>query len=86
MYLSTGELIVARPTEQSTRFLPRRTEAVWQAVERACATGDFRPHVGPLCAHCAFKAWCPAFGGDPDRAAIEAPLAVRAADPALLSA
>src|SRR5262249_41505069 len=68
MYLSTGELIVARPTEQSTRFLPRRTAAVWQAVERACATGDFRPHVGPLCAHCAFKAWCPAFGGDPDRA------------------
>jgi putative RecB family exonuclease len=74
MYLSTGELIVARPTEQSTRFLPRRTAAVWQAVERACATGDFRPHVGPLCQHCAFKPWCPAFGGDPDRAVIEAPL------------
>ncbi len=76
MYLNTGELIVARPSEQSIQFLPRRTAAVWQAVERACATGEFRPHVGPLCNFCSFKAWCPAFGGDPDRAASEAPLAL----------
>jgi len=76
MYLSTGELIVARPSEQSVQFLPKRTAAVWQAVERACATGEFRPHVGPLCNFCSFKAWCPAFGGDPDRAASEAPLAL----------
>jgi putative RecB family exonuclease len=75
LYLSTGEIIETRPSEQSTRFLPRRTEAVYQAVTRACATEDFRPRTGPLCAFCAFKPWCPAFGGDPERAAIEAPLA-----------
>ncbi len=74
MYLSTGEVIVARPSEQSIRFLPRRTAAVWQAVERACEAGDFRPRVGPLCDHCGFKPWCPAWGGDPDRAAFEAPV------------
>ena len=55
-------------------FLPRRTEAVWQAISRACETGDFRPGTGRLCPSCAFKAWCPAFGGDPSPAALEAPV------------
>jgi putative RecB family exonuclease len=74
LYLSTAEIIVARPSEQSIQFLPRRTAAVWHAVERACEAGDFRPRVGPLCDHCGFKPWCPAWGGDPDRAAFEAPV------------
>lgn len=75
MYLRTGETITATPSSQSTRFITTRTTAVWKAVERACTTGDFRPRTGPLCPSCAFRDWCPAFGGDPDRAAIEAPIA-----------
>jgi putative RecB family exonuclease len=75
LYLSTPEAIVARPNEQSSRFLPRRTRAVWDAVERACQSGDFRPSRSRLCDSCAFKPWCPAFGGDPDRAKFEAPVA-----------
>jgi putative RecB family exonuclease len=75
MYLSTGEVITVRPSEQSIQFLPRRTAAVWHAVERACEAGDFRPRPGALCDYCAFKAWCPSFGGDPDRAKFEAPVA-----------
>jgi putative RecB family exonuclease len=74
-YLSTGEVIEAHPTEQSVRFLPRRTEAVWKAVERACTNDDFRPRPSGLCTSCAFKAWCPAFGGSPENAAAEAPRA-----------
>ncbi len=74
MYLSTGEVIETKPSEQSVRFLPRRTEAVLQAIARSCATEDFRPRPGPLCGHCAFKPWCSAFGGDPSRAAAEAPV------------
>jgi fido (protein-threonine AMPylation protein) len=53
-----------------------RTTAVFKAVERACLTGDFRPRQGPLCNYCSFQAWCPAFGGDPSKAAVEAPLAL----------
>lgn len=75
MYLRTGEVITATPSAQSTKFITTRTTAVWKAVERACTTGDFRPRSGPLCNSCAFKAWCPAFGGDPELAAVEAPLA-----------
>lgn len=78
MYLSTGETIIARPTENSVRFLPKRTLAVWSAVEKACVSGDFKPRQGPLCNYCAFQAWCPAFGGDPQLAAVEAPAAVAA--------
>jgi putative RecB family exonuclease len=75
LYLGSGEAIIARPTEQSVAYLPKRTAAVWRAVEKACADGDFRPRIGPLCNFCGFKQWCPAHGGDPDRALLEAPVA-----------
>jgi putative RecB family exonuclease len=71
MYLRTGETIEATPSERSVRFLRTRTTAVWRAVEQACTTGDFRPRPSALCASCAFRAWCPSFGGDPARAALE---------------
>lgn len=72
MYLSNGETIETTPSEQSVRFINTRTNAVWKAVERACTTGDFRPNQSKLCDWCSFKSWCPAFDGDPDRAAVEA--------------
>jgi putative RecB family exonuclease len=75
MYLKSGETIEATPSEQSTRFITTRTSAVWKAVERACLTGDFKPHQSALCGSCAFQRWCPAFGGDPELAATEATVA-----------
>ena len=74
MYLRSGDVITATPTEQSVKYLITRTTAVWKAVERACQSGDFQPRQGPLCNSCAYKPWCPAFGGDPQLAALEAPL------------
>ncbi|MGZ4765401.1 MAG: RecB family exonuclease [Ilumatobacteraceae bacterium] len=74
MYLRTGETITALPSAQSVRFITTRTTAVWKAVERACTTGTFLPRQDPLCASCSFQQWCPAFGGDPELAAVEAPL------------
>jgi len=77
MYLRTGETIEATPSEQSTRFITTRATAVWRAVERACTTGDFRPRPGALCSSCSFRARCPSFGGDPDRAAVDSARAVQ---------
>lgn len=71
MYLRSGETIEATPSERSVRFLTTRTTAVFRAVEQACRTGDFRPRPSALCASCSFRSWCPSFGGDPDRAAVE---------------
>ncbi|HSH23057.1 MAG TPA: PD-(D/E)XK nuclease family protein [Acidimicrobiales bacterium] len=76
LYLSEAVAIVATPSEQSVRALERRVTALWQAVERACARDDFRPHPGALCDWCAFRSFCPAFGGDPDTARQLQPAAV----------
>jgi putative RecB family exonuclease len=78
MYLSSKETITATPSEQSTKFLTTRTTAVWKAVATACERDDFRARQGPLCNYCAFQRWCPEFGGNPDLAAVEAPLALAA--------
>ena len=73
MYLRDGRTITATPTEQSVRFLTTRTTAVWQAIAKACTSGEFQPKQGPLCNLCSFRDWCPAFGGSPERAQHEAP-------------
>ena len=65
LYLSKPEAIIAEPSEQSVTGVARRTGAIWSAIERACATEDFRPSPGPLCNYCAFQPYCPAYGGDP---------------------
>jgi putative RecB family exonuclease len=62
LHLRDPVVISAVPTPQSLRGQRQRNEAVWVAIERACATEDFRPKVGPLCRFCAFQSACPAFG------------------------
>ena len=69
LYLSKPEAIIAMPSEQSVTGVARKTQALWKAIEPACARDDFRPHPGPLCDYCAYQAYCPAFGGDPALAA-----------------
>ena len=68
LYLAEPVAIVARPSEQSIRGMQQRAEAVWRAVERACEHDDFRPRPSPLCEWCSFRAYCPAFGGNPSDA------------------
>ena len=68
LHLREPVAIVATPSEQSVRGLQARMSALWTAVERACDREDFRPHPSRLCDYCAFKAYCPAFGGDPSLA------------------
>lgn len=65
LHLREPVAIVSVPTEQSIRGLQTRTSAIWTAVTRACEQEDFRPKPGPLCNFCAYKEFCPAFGGDP---------------------
>lgn len=59
MYLRDQVVVVESPTDQSMRGLRQRALAIWSAIERACATGDFRPNPSPLCRYCAFQAHCP---------------------------
>lgn len=68
------QVITTTPSEQSIRGVARKVEAIWSAVERACDREDFRPKPSALCNWCSFKAYCPAFGGEP---ALAASLTVR---------
>ena len=64
LYLADPVAIIATPTDRSTRSVERKLTAVWAAVERACDREDFRPNPSRLCDWCAFKSYCPSFGGD----------------------
>ena len=79
------QVIIARPTEQSIGGLERKVKAIWTAVERACANDDFRPKPSRLCDWCAFQAYCPSFGGDPEAARRQAAVEVPVAEPGTLA-
>lgn len=61
LYLRQPITISSVASEQTIRGQRKRAVALWTAIERACDAEDFRPHVGPLCLSCHFKACCPAF-------------------------
>jgi putative RecB family exonuclease len=65
LHLAEPVAIISTTTPQTTRGLEQRAMAVWKAIERACEREDFRPKPSGLCDYCAYKAYCPAFGGDP---------------------
>jgi putative RecB family exonuclease len=75
LHLQEPVAISIAPSEQSIRAMETRTRAIWTAVERACAAEDFRPRPGRLCDFCAYKPYCPAWGGSIELAA---PLAATA--------
>jgi putative RecB family exonuclease len=65
MYLSDGEVLRYSPDEADLRATQRKVEALWQAIERARQTGDWRPRPSRLCDWCRHKDLCPEFGGTP---------------------
>jgi putative RecB family exonuclease len=65
MYLGNGEIVRYAPDESDLRATVRKIDALWQAIERARSTGDWRPRPSRLCSWCAHQAICPAFGGTP---------------------
>jgi putative RecB family exonuclease len=65
MYLGNGEIVRYEPDEDDLRATERKIEALWQAIERARTSRDWRPRPGRLCDWCAHKPLCPAFGGTP---------------------
>lgn len=65
MYLGDREVLRYQPDESDLLATERKIEALWSAIARATASGDFRPNPGPLCGWCDHQALCPAFGGTP---------------------
>ncbi|WP_432844068.1 RecB family exonuclease [Dactylosporangium sp. CA-092794] len=65
MYLRDQEVCDFAPdAEDLTRF-ERTLLALWEAIELATQTRDFRAKPSRLCGWCAHQALCPAYGGTP---------------------
>jgi putative RecB family exonuclease len=65
MYLGDGQVVRYAPDEADLRATERKVKALWEAIERARTTGDWRPRPGRLCEWCAHQSLCPEFGGTP---------------------
>ncbi|HEX5540981.1 MAG TPA: PD-(D/E)XK nuclease family protein [Micromonospora sp.] len=63
LYLKDGEICDYSPDADELARFERTVLALWRAIERATAVGDFRPKPSRLCDWCAHQALCPAFGG-----------------------
>ncbi len=65
LYLGDGDALTYAPEEGELLRFERTLQAIWSAIERAVATGDFRPSRSRLCDWCDHQALCPSFGGTP---------------------
>ncbi|MCI2237701.1 PD-(D/E)XK nuclease family protein [Paenibacillus sp. TRM 82003] len=65
VYLGSGEVLGHCPDEDDLRATEREVRAVWEAIERNRASGEWPATPGRLCSWCDHKALCPAFGGTP---------------------
>ncbi|MEJ7705886.1 MAG: PD-(D/E)XK nuclease family protein [Nocardioidaceae bacterium] len=65
VYLGNGELLRYEPDERDLLATERKIEALWRAIERAHATGEWRARKSALCGWCDHQALCPEFGGTP---------------------
>src|SRR5699024_3510311 len=65
IYLADGQELAYTPDEAELGRFERTLEAIWTAIQRAGATGDFRPRPSKLCHWCDHKQYCPEYGGTP---------------------
>ncbi|HEY0890554.1 MAG TPA: RecB family exonuclease [Nocardioides sp.] len=78
IYLGNGEILRYEPDAADLIATERKVDAIWQAIERARTSGDWRPRRSRLCSWCSHQALCPEFGGTPpplpDTAVTELPV------------
>ncbi|WP_085264079.1 RecB family exonuclease [Mycolicibacter longobardus] len=65
IYLADGQLLDYSPDHAELMRFEKTLVAIWQAIQNAGVTGDFRPKPSRLCDRCAHRVRCPAFGGAP---------------------
>jgi putative RecB family exonuclease len=82
IYLGNGEIMRYAPDEADLRATERKINAVWQAIDRARTSGDWRPRPSAVCEWCAHRAICPAYGGTPPPLPAEPAQEARSTEPA----
>ncbi|GAA0910601.1 RecB family exonuclease [Streptomyces thermoalcalitolerans] len=65
VYLGSGDVLTYDPVPADLERVERKLLALWEAIQRATETGDWRPRPTKLCGWCDHRAHCPEFGGTP---------------------
>jgi putative RecB family exonuclease len=65
LYLAAGQVLDYTPDLDELLRFEKTLMAIWQAIQSAGVTGDFRPNPSRMCDWCAHHAHCPVFGGTP---------------------
>ncbi|MEO7124534.1 MAG: PD-(D/E)XK nuclease family protein [Nakamurella sp.] len=65
IYLGNAKFLEYTPDEAGLIAFERTVVALWGVIQEATATGHFPPKRSKLCDWCAFKPFCPEFGGTP---------------------
>jgi putative RecB family exonuclease len=65
LYLGDRDMLTYSPGEAELAAFERTLEALWAAIARATAAGEFRSSPSRLCDWCQHKSRCPSFGGTP---------------------
>jgi putative RecB family exonuclease len=65
IYLADGQVLDYTPDRDELLRFEKTLIAIWQAIQSASQTGDFRPSPSRLCQWCPHQEHCPAFGGTP---------------------
>jgi putative RecB family exonuclease len=81
VYLGNGEMLRYEPEERDLLATERKVRALWTAIQRAHATGEWRPNRSALCGWCDHQALCPAWGGTPPPLPVAASAGVRGDTP-----
>ncbi len=73
MYLKSSTSVKEEVTAQSNIKCEDAAIETFDQIAESCQSGVFATNKSGLCNFCAFKQWCPEFGGDDSQAKIEAP-------------
>ncbi|MET8474417.1 RecB family exonuclease [Streptomyces sp. NPDC006422] len=65
VYLGSGDVVTYDPVVADLERVERKLHALWEAIQQATETGDWRPRPTKLCGWCDHQAVCPEFGGTP---------------------
>lgn len=65
VYLGSGEVMTYDPEVADLERVERKLLALWEAIQAATESGDWRPRPTKLCGWCDHQALCPEFGGTP---------------------
>lgn len=65
VYLGSGDVLTYDPAVADLERVERKLHALWEAIQLATETGNWRPRPTKLCGWCDHQAVCPEFGGTP---------------------